>query len=92
MSNDKETATVYERTPWHTARIWAIPGMVVLVVYNGAVMPTIFIDAPIHFLICLLINRVCVGIYRKFWRLPDFEWVATMPLLLLLVAGVLGIV
>ncbi len=91
MSNDKETATVYERTPWHTARIWAIPGMVMLLIFLfrqqgrlGGV--DLVISAPIFFLSCLLINRVCVGIYRKYSRPPDFEWVATMPFLLFLVA------
>ncbi len=91
MSNDKETATVYERTPWHTARIWAIPGMVMLLIFLFRQQGRLFgvdlvISAPIFFLSCLLINRVCVGIYRKYSRPPDFEWVATMPFLLFLVA------
>ena len=38
MSNDKETATVYERTPWRTARIWAIPGMVMLLIDRKSVV------------------------------------------------------
>lgn len=89
-SDDKETATVYERTPWHTARIWAIPGMVLLVVANTSIQ-NILIDAPIYFLACLLINRLFVGIYRKISRPSDFEWVATIPLVLFLAAGALGV-
>ena len=94
MANDKDTPSHYKQKAWETAAIWAIPGMVIQMIFNalyrgGLHASGLVIDSVILFVVFMLINRGCVAVYRKFSLRPDREWIAMMPLLLFLLAGLI---
>ncbi len=93
MANDKDTPSHYKQKAWNTAAIWAIPMMVIQVITNaiprGGLRADHVIDVVVYVGIFMLLNLVCVAVYRKFSLRPDREWIAMMPLLLFLLAGLI---